>query len=90
MLSTTWASFKFPLPHRDVWQDAANKQLAHITYTPDVNPREITGEATDDMYGELKRAWKEFRRCLPIPLAAKFEQEIADNLRTEFQGLDLW
>jgi hypothetical protein len=42
--------------------DAVNKQLAHIMYARDKNPREITREASEDMYNELKRAWKEFRR----------------------------
>jgi hypothetical protein len=64
--------------------------LAHITYTRDTNPREITSQSTHDVCDELKKAWKTFRGKLPAPLAAKFELEIKDKLATEFRDLDLW
>lgn len=84
------SGFTVSLPSCDLWRQPVNKQLAHITYTRDTNPREITSPAIHDMYDELKKAWKAFRAQLPSPYAAKFEQEIKGKLTTEFRGLDLW
>lgn len=82
--------FTFPLTQCEFWRGAVNKQLAHVTYARDENPREITKQASEEMYNELKQTWKKFLGCLVNPFAAKFEQEIRDKLKTEFSGLDLW
>jgi hypothetical protein len=84
--------FTFSLPKCDHWRVPVNKQLAHITYTRDADPREITRQAKLDIYDELKHAWKDFRSRLSKPFAAKFEQEIKDKLKpeSEFRDLDLW
>ena len=82
--------FTFALDKWTVWRVPVNKQLAHITYARDTNPKEITSQVIHDMYNELKMAWKEFCKQLSEPYASKFEQEIKDKLRTEFRDLDLW
>jgi hypothetical protein len=83
--------FTASLEKCDNWRNPTNKQLAHISYTRDAAPREITRQADLDMYNELKNAWKEFRRRgrLSNAFAAKFEHEITDKLKSEFRGLDL-
>jgi hypothetical protein len=84
--------FTFQLCKCDLWRDPVNKQLPHITYTRDTDPREITKQANFDMYDELKQAWKIFRGALTSTFAAKFEKEIKDKLKpeSEFRDLDLW
>lgn len=84
--------FAFQLCKCDLWRDPVNKQLTHITYTRDTDPREITKQANLDIYDELKQAWKNFRGRLSNPFAAKFEQEIKKKLKpeSEFRNLDLW
>lgn len=86
------SGFSASLPECDRWRSPPNKQLPHITYTRATNPREIPRQANVDMYSELKKAWKDFRKPgrLSKAFAAKFEQEITDKLKTEFGGLDLW
>lgn len=84
--------FTAPLPIYVLWREPVNKQLAHITYTRDVAPKEIIGQTCVDMHHEIKRTWKDFRSPARLlnPFAARFEQEITDILKSEFKGLDLW
>jgi|SRR5579863_1636812 len=80
------------LDHWGLWKDAVDKQLAHITYTRGVTPREITPQADIDMENEIKTAWKAFLTPPPPlsnPYGPKFEQAIADRLNSEFYDLDL-
>lgn len=83
--------FAISLAHYACWRDPVDKQLAHITYIRDMNPREVTQQANLDMYDDLKQAWKTFRRQLSGSFAAKFELELKDKLKSEseFHDLDL-
>jgi hypothetical protein len=86
------SEFRVSLPNCERWRDPVHKQLQHLTYTRDTNPREITSQACIEMYNELKQAWKGFRSFLSNPFADKFAQEITDKLKpeSEFKDLDLW
>jgi hypothetical protein len=84
------SGFVFSLPHCDTWRGPVNKQLAHLTYTREDGAKEIPRQANQEIYDELKRAWKGFRDELPEPFRSKFNQEIAHKLTAEFRGLDLW
>ena len=69
--------------------DPLNKQLAHISYKRDANPREIRRQTQLDLYNELKAAWKLFLIHLPEPYKSDFDREIAAKEGSEFSGLDL-
>jgi hypothetical protein len=70
--------FTFPLPKCELWRDPVNKQLAHITYARDENPREIRPQANQDMYDELNsripftRPAGLLRIAATFPFAAQF------------------
>jgi hypothetical protein len=83
------STIMFSLPISDDWRDPINKQLAHITYARDTKPREITREVQQDLYNELKQAWKAFGKHLPEPYRSDFDREIAEKLKSEFGIYDL-
>jgi hypothetical protein len=81
----------FSLPVFDKWRGPINKQLAHLTYTRDTKAREITRQAQEALYKELKAAWKTFGKHLPQPYRSRFDREINLKLgpKSEFHTYDL-
>jgi hypothetical protein len=48
------------LPVFDEWRTRINKQLAHVTYSRDVDSREIDKAAQKALYSEISNTWREF------------------------------
>jgi hypothetical protein len=90
-------SFQIPLPVSNDWRSPIDKQLAHMTYARDKNPREIDGEACKSLYVELRDAWRAFRRQLARgPYEAEFNNQLnkrkepyPDGTPSEFRLYDL-
>jgi hypothetical protein len=89
--------FKADLPVSSKWIEPLNKQLAHVTYSRDKASREIDGPACQELYQELRDAWKKFRKGL---VGGLYEVEFKDQLRkrkepypdgtsSEFRSYDL-
>lgn len=84
------------LPVNDRWRKAINKQLAHVTYSRDISPEEITAEAQLALYDELKSEWRRFRAALPDVYASEFARKVVERKsrspqgeRSEFENCDL-
>ena len=81
----------FDLSNWALWHNAMNKQLMHITFARVDKPKKWEGHNESKLFlDEFKNAWKEFRRNLEEPYKSRFENEITEKLRSEFEGLDLW
>jgi len=83
------STITFKLPVSDKWRVPINKQLAHLTYSRDQNPKEITRVAQRELYKELKDAWKVFGKHLPKIYRTRFDREIALRAKSEFTIYDL-
>jgi len=79
------------LPVADEWRIPINKQLAHITYSRDVDSVEITRSAQEALYSELREAWRDFRRRLPEVYSLAFTKEVNEKKHpeSEFRNYDL-
>jgi len=68
-----------------------NKQLMHVTFARVEKPKKWKGHDENKLFlDEFMKAWKEFRYNLEEPYKSKFDSEIAERLKSEFRGLDLW
>jgi hypothetical protein len=89
--------FKIDLPKFDTLRQAMNKQLAHMTYHRDVNPRMISHNDCKALYAELRKAWGNFRKQLAGSLyEAEFSEQITRRkvphvagTPSEFENYDL-
>jgi hypothetical protein len=73
------ASYKTTLPVFEQWRKPINRQLAHVTYARDKAPKEITQQAQEALYQELKDRWQQFRKALPQPYATEFTKKVAER-----------
>jgi len=87
--------YRAVLPKFDECRVHINKQLAHVTYTRDVETVDLTSKCKG-LYDEIRRAWQEFRGQLPTCYARDFEREVlgrkAPNSSgdpSEFRSYDL-
>lgn len=89
--------FRAALPVSDTWRGPINKQLAHVTYARDDNPREIEPATCAALYDELKQVWRDFRGALAGTMyegefkdqVDKRKQPYADGRLSEFRSYDL-
>lgn len=84
------------LPVCDDWRKPINKQLAHVAYARDISAREIDKTAQAALYCELREAWREFRRRLPVEYGEEFTRKVAERKQpypngdpSEFAGYNL-
>ena len=90
------SGFTAKLPVCDEWRTAINRQLAHISYRRDVDSREITRDAQQALYDELRGIWREFRSQLPQSYVAEFTRQLRQRKEpylngapSEFESYDL-
>lgn len=90
------SDFTAKLPVCEEWRTPINRQLAHISYRRDVDSREITRDAQQALYDELKRTWRELRSQLPQSFAAEFDRQLRERDEpypnggpSEFESYDL-
>jgi len=74
------------LPKYDDWRVQINKQLAHVTYYRDIAAREITKSASEDLYVEIRDAWRDFRGQLPEPYKSEFVKKVKDRKEPDSSG----
>ena len=74
----------------------SGRRLAHVTYSRDVDPREIDKPACETLSYELRETWREFRRQLPPVYASEIEREVRkrkephpDGTPSEFRNYNL-
>ncbi len=81
----------FDLSNWAFWHDAMNKQLMHVSFARVEKPKKWEGHDENKLFlAEFMKAWKELRRNLKEPYKSRFDSEIAEKLKSEFEGLDLW
>lgn len=80
----------FDLSNWALWHDAMNKQLMHVTLARVQKPKSWEGHNENKLFlDEFKSTWKKFLRNLDEQYKSRFEDEIAEKLKSEFQELDL-
>jgi hypothetical protein len=89
--------FQGDLPMFDTLRTPLNKQLAHVTYSRETSPREISRDDCQALYAELKKTWRDFRKQLAGGLyEAEFTHQIGkrkaphiNGMPSEFRNYDL-